>query len=214
MPEKNPGQSLLENAYKLKTPDDNESYYDAFAATYDADFAEELGWNYPEIIATMYKNLAQDTDVPIADIGCGTGLVAGALKISPSLIDGMDISPQMLQASKEKKLYRALYKIDLTASLDAVANDYGAVLSAGTFTHGHLGPEPLKNLLHIACPGGLFVIGVNKKHFDDKLFHEATRKMKVEGLISALQVSEVQMYTKKGHDHSNDRCLILTYRKV
>ena len=30
---KSKGQTLLENAYKLETPQDNETYYDEFAST-------------------------------------------------------------------------------------------------------------------------------------------------------------------------------------
>lgn len=213
MPEKNAGQTLLESAYELETPDDNEKYYDAFASTYDTDFADGMGWNYPTAIATAYGNAASDQDLPIADIGCGTGLVASALKISPDLIDGMDISPEMLLASEKKQLYRSLYKVDLTASLEAIANDYGAVLSAGTFTHGHLGPEPLENLLFIARPGALFVVGVNSVHFDEKQFDPVIRDLEVRGLITALQITEAPMYSKDGHAHSDDLALILIFRK-
>ena len=213
MPKKNAGQSLLESAYELETPDDNEKYYDAFASTYDTDFADGMGWNYPAAIATAYEIAASGQDLPIADIGCGTGLVASALKISPDHIDGMDISPEMLRASEKKQLYRALFKVDLTASLDAIANDYGAVLSAGTFTHGHLGPEPLENLLSIARPGALFVIGVNRVHFDEKQFEPVIRDLEVRGLITDLQITEAPMYSKDGHDHSDDIALILIFRK-
>jgi len=66
-----------------------------------------MGWNYPAAIATAYRSAASDQDLPIADIGCGTGLVASALKTSPDLIDGIDISPKILRLSKEKQLYRA-----------------------------------------------------------------------------------------------------------
>ena len=80
MVEKNAGQSLLENAYKLSTPEDNVDFYNAFASSYDADFADTLGWHYPAGIAAAYRDAATAADTPIADIGCGTGLVASALK--------------------------------------------------------------------------------------------------------------------------------------
>ena len=44
MTQKSKGQTLLENAYKLETPQDNKVYYDEFAETYDTEFAEALGW--------------------------------------------------------------------------------------------------------------------------------------------------------------------------
>ena len=57
MTQKSAGQTLLEQAYKLSTPEDNADYYDAFASTYDLDFAVVLGWYYPAAIAAVYRTL-------------------------------------------------------------------------------------------------------------------------------------------------------------
>ena len=99
---KSKGQSLLENAYKLATPDDNKIYYDEFADTYDSDFADVLGWHYPKAIAAIYRDHATKDDLPIADIGCGTGFVAQALARPSQDIDGIDISAEMLRMAKSK----------------------------------------------------------------------------------------------------------------
>jgi len=213
MTEKSAGQSLLENAYKLSTPEDNADYYDAFASTYDTDFAGTLGWHYPAAIAAAYRNAETETDTPIVDIGCGTGLVASALNLPREQIDGVDISAEMLRVSEEKELYRSLYRVDLTKALDVIANDYGAVLSAGTFTSGHLGPEPLESLLDIARAHALFVIGVKKAFFQEAEFEPVLQDMKARGLIKDLQVAVVPMYAKAGHDHSADTAFALVYRK-
>ena len=214
MIEKSAGQTLLENAYKLSTPEDNVDYYDAFASTYDTDFADALGWHYPAAIAAAYRDAASKSDTPIADIGCGTGLVASALNLPREQVDGIDISDEMLRVAEEKQLYRSLYKVDLTKALDEIANDYGAVLSAGTFTSGHLGPEPLESLLGIARAGSLFVIGVKKAYFQEADFEPVLRKMETGGRIKDLQVAEVPMYAKAGHDHSADTAFALIYRKA
>ena len=213
MTEKSAGQSLLENAYKLSTPEDNADYYDAFASTYDTDFAGTLGWHYPAAIAAAYRNAETETDTPIVDIGCGTGLVASALNLPREQIDGVDISAEMLRVSEEKELYRSLYRVDLTKALDVIANDYGAVLSAGTFTSGHLGPEPLESLLDIARAHALFVIGVKKAFFQEAEFEPVLQDMKARGLIKDLQVAVVPMYAKAGHDHSADTAFAQVYRK-
>ena len=208
------GQEGVENSYKLKTPADNIAYYRDFAPTYDTDFAGVMGWQYPKMIAEAYMRFAAEADVPIADIGCGTGWVATELQAARVAIDGLDISPEMLEVAREKQLYRSLYQVDLTGTLEAVANGYGAVLSAGTFTHGHLGPVPLRGLLKIACPGALFVIGVNQAHFDKQGFAGVLATMEQTGEIGPVRIDEVKMYSKTGHDHSNDRAVILQYRKA
>ena len=213
MIEKSAGQSLLENAYKLSTPEDNVDYYDAFASTYDTDFADALGWRYPAAIAVAYRDAASKSDTPIADVGGGTGLVASALNLPREQVDGIDISAKMLRVAEEKQLYRSLYNVDLTKALDEIANDYGAVLSAGTLTSGHLGPEPLESLLDIARANALFVIGVKKAYFQEAGFEPVLRNMETGGLIKGLQVAEVPMYAKAGHDHSADTAIALVYRK-
>jgi predicted TPR repeat methyltransferase len=214
MTRKSAGQTLLENAYKLATPDDNAQYYDAFASTYDMEFADELGWHYPAAIAEVYRDACTTTDSPIADIGCGTGLVASALSFPREQIDGIDISTEMLRIAEEKQLYRMLYEVDLTKSVDLITNDYGAVLSAGTFTSGHLGPGPLEALLDIARHDGLFVIGVKKAFYQVAGFEPVLRDMETRGLIKNLKVAEVPMYAKAGHDHSADTAFALVYRKA
>ncbi|MEM8836775.1 MAG: methyltransferase domain-containing protein [Pseudomonadota bacterium] len=147
-------------------------------------------------------------------MGCGTGLVAEALKCAAEDIDGIDISEEMLEKARDKGLYRRAIQADLTGSLDAIKNDYGAVVSAGTFTTGHLGPEPLIPLLDITKNGALFVIGVNKAFFDKSGFGTFVSDMARKGLISDLKSIEVAMYAKKGHDHSNDKAYALCYRKA
>lgn len=211
MTQKSAGQELLENAYKLQTPADNSAYYDSFAPTYDTDFAERLGWYYPKAIAAIYNETEKQS--PVADIGCGTGAVAAALGLHVDQIDGMDISAEMLAMAGQKSLYRHLYQVDLTGPLDAVCNGYGTVLSAGTFTHGHLGPGPLRGLLDIARPGGLFIIGVNQAHYQMHDFAGALAALEAEGKIGPVTITKTRMYDKAGHDHSDDLALVLQYRK-
>lgn len=214
MTPKSKGQTLLEDAYKLETPQDNKTYYDEFASTYDSDFAEALGWQYPEAIASVYRKHATTRDLPVADIGCGTGLVAEALRCEPDQIDGIDISEEMLTKAKRKSLYRATFLVDLMADLAPIKNDYGAVVSAGTFTSGHLGPEPLEPLLDIARPGGLYVIGVNKAFYLKADFDTVIRKLEAREAVTELKMIEIPMYNKAGHDHSSDIAYALCYRKT
>jgi len=213
MTSKSKGQTLLENAYKLATPQDNKAYYNEFARTYDAEFADALGWEYPNAIAAVYREHANADDLPIADIGCGTGLVAEALGCMPEQIDGIDISAEMLAAAQSKSLYRNTILADLLADLAPIKNDYGAVVSAGTFTSGHLGPEPLEHLLDIARPGALFVIGVNKAFYLKVGFDTVIRDLETSSAITNLRVIEVPMYNKAGHDHSSDTAYAICYRK-
>jgi hypothetical protein len=95
-----------EDAYRLQTPADHQSYYDAWAATYDADFALASGYRPPRAVAQAFLELAGPQDTPIADIGCGTGLLGISLGLPD--VDGFDISSGMLAAAARTAAYRHL----------------------------------------------------------------------------------------------------------
>jgi predicted TPR repeat methyltransferase len=212
MPDRESGLDRLEGAYRLRSPQDARAFYAGFAQTYDSDFAAGLGWHYPRAVAGVWRSLAAPQDLPVADIGCGTGCVAEALGLDPGLIDGFDISPEMLARARDKRLYRALHEVDLTGPLDRLPRGYGTVISAGTFTHGHLGPDALEPLLGLARPGGLFVIGVNQQHFRSGGFAALLDRLQGEGRIAAASIRTVQIYDRPGHAHSADQAEVLGFR--
>ena len=57
-------------------------------------------------------------------------------------------------------------------------NTIGSVVSTGTFTHGHVGPESFDELLRVTKPGGLFVISINSKVFLKNGFKDKFLKIK------------------------------------
>jgi predicted TPR repeat methyltransferase len=124
-------------AYGLKTPADHVRFYDAWSVTYDDDFASASGYLPPGEVGRTFRDLAGLNDSPIADIGCGTGLVGTALGLAA--VDGFDISPGMLAAAARTGWYRNLFTADLTEAELPVAAAYGGIVSSGTFTRGHLG---------------------------------------------------------------------------
>lgn len=207
------GLTLLENAYSLSDPASNTNYYNRLADTYDADFAQGLGYISPDSIAQTFKEKSTNNDFPVLDIGCGTGLVAEVLSLPPNQIDGVDISERMLELALRKGLYRKLYEVDLTQSLDCISNNYGAVVSAGTFTHGHLGPEVLANLLDVASVGALFVIGVNREHYSSLKFNQLLEDLVSDRRIREFGFSDIPIYSRTGHSHSDDKARVLSYRK-
>lgn len=206
------GKELLENAYRLATPADNRSYYRDFSDHYDDTFAQGLGYALPRATAQRYLEVRQATDTPIADIGCGTGLLAEALP-DCGPIDGFDISPEMLAKAGAKGLYRALFTADLTGEITALPKGYGAVLSSGTFTHGHLGPDTLTRLIPLARPGGLFVISINRAHYDSHGFATCLGDLQAAGTITDRAQTETPIYTTPGHDHSADTALLCSFRR-
>jgi SAM-dependent methyltransferase len=167
----------LADAYALVTPQDSRELYARWAATYESDFVALNQYVIPDRVATVFADAAGRVEGPVLDVGCGTGLVAAALvrhttaEAPDWVIDGVDISPEMLAAAAVKTrpdgrpIYRRLIEADLTGSVDIADGSYAGVLSAGTFTHGHLGPDALSALIRFGRLGATFAIGINAEHF-------------------------------------------------
>lgn len=209
----------LEDAYAVKTPEDNLTLYRDWADTYDSEFAGPRGYQYPQLIADIFARNAKVNDTPVLDVGAGTGLVAEALAEHPDVhaelvVDGIDISPEMLQASKEKAIYHRLFEVDLTKPVGLADDYYGGVVSAGTFTHGHVGPDALYELLRMSRTGALFVIGVNGTAFDKYHFGSAFASLQADGYITPLEFVRVQYYANADDDHADDQGYTAVFRKA
>ena len=206
------GSKLLERAYELGTPDSHISFYRDFAETYDSTFAAGLGYIYPAgIVASL---AAQDRpEGAILDIGCGTGLVAAAIRRSEpdAVIDGVDISAEMLEKAREKGDYRNLMQADLTADLSHVSTGYAAIVSAGTFTFGHLGPDVIPGMIDLCRAGAAAALGVNAGFFAEKGFEQALEGLCAAGRIDAVVLHEVPIYDGRDREHGNDKALILEF---
>jgi len=157
----------LESAYALETPEDNLRHYRAWAESYDAEFVAATGYRFPAVIAGAY--LAAGGGWPCLDVGCGTGAL-GERFPGGAVVDGLDLSPEMLAVARQKALYRTLIVSDLTRPLPILGETYAGLVSSGTFTFGHVGPEALDELVRVMRPGALAVISVRPLLWEEKGF--------------------------------------------
>ena len=169
----------LKDAYALKTPKDSIKLYKKWAKTYDKDFAINSNYQSPKKISDYFNKYTKNTDTPILDVGAGTGLVGKLLNTkNKKEIIGIDISLEMLNQAKLKGCYSSLIEADITKKIPLKKHSIGAVVSAGTFTHGHVGAEAFDELLRITKPGGLFVLSINSKVFVKGGFQKKFLKIK------------------------------------
>ena len=136
--------------------------YRDWAASYDDDVFGRLGFTGSARIAELLVAHLPDRSAPVLDLGCGTGAVGVRLaELGVTTIDGVDLSPEMLAIAERTGAYRTLAVADLTAGDLELPGGYGATISAGTFTTGHVGPDAVPRLLRALEPAGLiaWVIG-------------------------------------------------------
>lgn len=202
----------LDEAYALSTPEDNKKLYAKWSDTYEAGFAVDMDYVLPAQVARIFLAKVAIGDGPVLDIGAGTGLLGQ--HIFPHIdqpIDGLDISREMLDVAASKELYRQLVVADLSQPLAMETAAYGALISSGTFTHGHVGPDALDELLRIAKPGALFVLSINTEHFKARGF-----EAKFEALADRIRdfgLDEVRNFGDRApQDHRHDLGNIVSFR--
>ena len=202
----------LDAAYGLKTPEDSKRLYAAWAKTYDAGFAARMDYCLPERVVQAFAECRPRG--PVLDIGAGTGLV-GAHLVAAGLgpVDGVDISQEMLDVAAERGVYRRLFIGDITARLDVAEGTYRSVVSAGTFTTGHVGPEALEEVLRVAARGAQIAISVSKAHFAAAGF--AAKFDALAGQITDLEMKTVRIYGDKAEgDHALDEGYVVLFGKA
>ena len=201
----------LHDAYGVETPDDNRELYAKWAASYDTEFLAAHEYVYHRGVVEAFTQRHRTRPGPIADVGCGTGVVGLALRASGyAPIDGLDISPEMLEVAATKStgdggpVYRALHEVDLTEPLKLKQHSYSGLVSVGTFTHGHLGPEPIAALVDLIEAGGSAAIGINGEHYASRGFEQAMADLVAAGRIADVDLVSVPVYNRPPADYAAD----------
>ncbi|CAO2653656.1 Nn.00g030670.m01.CDS01 [Neocucurbitaria sp. VM-36] len=206
-------QSLLDRVFAATSTTESRALYDEWASTYDSDMTLH-DFIAPRLVAEavargLKLNHVSDkplTDLRLVDAGCGTGLVGVELaKLGAKEIVGLDISEGMLDVARKTGVYGDLKITDLTKRLDADVGAYDALTCCGTFTHGHLGPEPLGEFVRVVKTGGVVVATVLDSHWVDKGFEDAVAKLAEAGRVEVVE-KESHAYRK---DAGGGRVLIL-----
>jgi predicted TPR repeat methyltransferase len=155
-------------AYEAKGADEIAALYDRWAETYDAEMAK-AGYRHPSICLALLARYLPRGASPLLDAGAGTGLIGEWLAIlAYPHVEALDVSPGMLAMAERTGAYKALHNLALGAPLPFSDGHFAAVVSAGVFTTGHVGPEGLDELVRITRSGGIIVLTVKTSLWDDE----------------------------------------------
>ncbi len=181
-------KAFLQDAYALETEADTRAFYERWAQGYDTQLERGLRYIAPRILAETLARYQSGVDEAILDVGCGTGLTGCCLReLGFQTIDGIDFSPAMLDKAAEKRVYRKLIEADLNLRLHLNDAAYAAIISTGTFTFGHVGAEPIEELVRVLAPGGHFACTVHRGIWDDKGFARTFSALERAGAIHTLE---------------------------
>jgi len=160
-------KGFLTQAYGPRDADQTRQLYDDWAASYDAEVGEH-GYATPGRCAAALAAQSADLTAPILDFGCGTGLSGLALKLAGfTMIDGLDLSADMLKSADEKGLYRSLSQIEADVPLAHSPGDYAAITAIGVIGAGAAPISVFDTLMDGLAPGGHLVFSFNDHALED-----------------------------------------------
>jgi predicted TPR repeat methyltransferase len=196
MPEPKGPSEFVDAAYHLDDEASMVDFYRKWAADYDHQMLDELGYTSPTKIAQQLIQYLPDTQSMIFDIGCGTGLTCVFLaEKGYTNLDGIDLSPDMVRVASERGIYRELLVGDVNQALERNDESYDAAISSGTFTHGHVGPEPLDEIFRILKPGGILACTIHQDLWTSMGFEEKLAALTAKDIASPVSC-EMDSYYK------------------
>ena len=169
----------------------------------------------------MFVERSSADGEPVLDAGCGTGRLGWELsRLGISPVDGIDISPEMLAEAGTMTgpdgapSYRRLMEADLTGSIELGTGSYSGLVSSGVFTHGHLGPDALAELLRVVRPGSVGVIGINASIFESNGYKARLESYAADGVIDDLEVPLRKVYEDADSGNANHFAHIAAFTVV
>ncbi|KAJ5562165.1 hypothetical protein N7535_003382 [Penicillium sp. DV-2018c] len=213
-PSNSSNELYLSKARAAASTEDCRALYEKWAATYDQEVGDRAqDYVAPVLVAQAAINhgLSNANNSIILDAGCGTGLVGVALGMAkPKAIDGLDLSPAMLAIARKTGQYRDLTVADMNRPIEKADKTYDLVSCVGTFTLGHVGPDPaLRELVRVTKNGGLVVSTILGEIWVPGGFKAEVEKLVEEGLVRVV-TDELIDYVK-GH---GDKAVLLILEKI
>jgi len=187
----------LARNYGEKNSDEVRFTYRDWADTYDSELLDEFGYQAPNAaVETLQKHLPS-LDSVILDMGCGTGLVGELLhSLGYRHLDGLDLSPEMLEKAKARGVYRTLGEADLTETLE-IEQIYDAVICVGVFSHQRSQAFDLVKLFAGLKPNGVLVATVNGKGWRDIGWETLLEQSKREHGFQIEEISDIPYLTRQ-----------------
>jgi len=110
--------------------------FDSFASSFEAKL-ETLEYRAPALVAAMLEDagLEHSHRLDVLDAGCGTGLCGALVAPFARRLTGVDLSAGMLAHAKDKHVYHALVKAELTEYLRGNSEAFDLILSADALVY-------------------------------------------------------------------------------
>lgn len=148
--------------------------FDQYAARFDSALVEKLSYRAPELLRAAITAAAPGRRFARAfDLGCGTGLAGAAIRDLTAWLGGVDLSPAMVRAAEQKRIYDSLESGDMLKAVAALPQPCDLMLAADVLVYcGDIAPlfavvaGKLTGLFAFTvqrAEGGAFVLGPEQR---------------------------------------------------
>ena len=195
-------KSMIPSIFKtlhVSNLDELEDLYKNWADDYEHDVIQLAGYVGHQVTTKLLLKYLNSTESIILDAGCGTGFV-GEILHNRGLknIVGVDFSQEMLNRALKKNVYQSLNLCDLTQKLDFEDNSFDAIVCAGTFTCGHVGPEALYEMLRVTKNGVYISFTVRKQEWDASPYEKIIKDLESSKLWQKIEHHTSDYNTQEG----------------
>jgi predicted TPR repeat methyltransferase len=141
--------------------------FDSFASTFDVHL-QRLEYRAPTLVADALQALGipPGPALTVLDAGCGTGLCGQLLRPLAHRLEGVDLSPAMLEKARAGGNYDALAEGELTRHMLDHPASYDAITCADTLCYFGELTDVAQAAAAALRPGGCFVFTVEEAQPD------------------------------------------------
>ena len=152
-----------------------QSLFDDYADTFDDHLVSVLRYEAHRFLVDNLRGVGPERFNAALDLGCGTGLCGPLIKHAVQRLDGVDLSPLMLDKARVLGIYDQLVQGDLVEHLRGSPQTYDLVLSADVFIYvGDLEPV-FAGVSRVMNRGGVFCFSAEQTG-DEQTFQLTTQQ--------------------------------------
>ncbi len=136
--------------------------FDGYADGFESHLVGHLRYRVPELLSDQLDRVPIGTGLDVLDAGCGTGLCGPTLRVIAARLDGVDLSPRMLDRARQRGCYDTLHCAELIGFLRARPAAFDLVAAADVLIYIGALDELLAAAWHAVRPGGWLVFSTEE----------------------------------------------------
>ena len=155
------------NTYNSKNEKEIKDAYEKWAPFYEWHIID-MGWDAPKLCSDLFVKYLNNTQLKILDVGAGTGLVGIELNkmVIPTntIIDGIDLSIDMINIAKLKNSYNNLWIMN--AEMMTLENStYDGLICVGSLNFGHISPNVFYEFVRVIRKDGIICFSTRLDYY-------------------------------------------------